>query len=363
MNSCATVGCAWSPHPILRSANLSIEEFVPKAGTSIDNLGFLFGAGTSFESGYPLVSGLTKDVVGALPGRDRVAMDEALAARGVVYDDDEVQPNIEEISDLVIEHHTNSQLEKFRSLTEKIRELVREAILGVPQPDISNQVKLMERLKRRAFDRHTNVWIFTTNYDLLLEEACAEAGLKMVNGFVGATRRYFSEQEFTTVSGTTSGSRFTPESGLTIRLVKLHGSVSWYRRDDRVFEAAPNAIVEQDARCMVLPRRSKVIETMSGPYDRLFSVSNSILGRRCKHLIASGFSFGDSHINDSLVKPHVASGGISLCNFCEVEPSVLGDVRARPSVLHVCRDKKVIGGREVFEESDAWKFSKFVELF
>ncbi len=342
---------------------MGIEEFVPKVGTSIDNLGFLFGAGTSFESGYPLVSDLTKAVVGALPAEDRAAMDEALTAKGLDFQDSSGLPNIEEISDIVIEHHTNSQLSKFQKLKDKLRELVRDAILDVSDPDISNQVALLERLKRRAFDRHTNVWFFTTNYDLLLEEACAEVGLKLINGFCGATNRFFSEKEFSIVSGTTTGTRFSAESGLNVRLVKLHGSVSWYRKGDRVFEAAPSAIMEQDARCMVLPRRSKVIETLSGPYDRLFHVSNSVLGRRCKRLIASGFSFGDSHINDSLVKPHISSGGISLFNFCEVEPESLRNLRARPNMLHFCRDKKVIGGRETKEESDAWMFSKFVKLF
>lgn len=342
---------------------MAIEEFVPKTGTSIDNLGFLFGAGTSFESGYPLVTGLTKSVVGALTGENRAAMDEILAASNLTYDDANGLPNIEDISDLVIEYHTNSQLEKYQALKEKIRELVRDVILDVSNPDITNQVTLLERLKSRAFERPTNVWFFTTNYDLLIEDACAEVGLKLVNGFVGATTRHFSEQEFSMVCGETSGSTFKPENGLTIRLVKLHGSVSWYRRDDRVFEAAPSAIIDQDARCMVLPRRTKVIETLSRPYDRLFHVSNSILSNRCKYLISSGFSFGDSHINDSLMTPHISSGGISLSNFCEVEPQGLSDLRARPNVLHVCKDKKVIGGREHAESSDTWKFSKFVELF
>lgn len=342
---------------------MNINDFVPKTATSIDNVGFLFGAGTSFESGYPLVAGLTKEVVGALPTQERSAMDEVLAASGYTYDDANGTPNIEEISDLVIEHHTNSQLEKFRVLKEKIRELVREAILSVEKPDISNQVAFFNRLKARAFDRATNVWMFTTNYDLLLEDACAEVGLRIVNGFVGATTRSFSEREFSLVSGTTSGNTFSPESGLTVRLIKLHGSVSWYRRDDRIFEAAPSAIVEQDARCMVLPRRTKVIETMSRPYDRLFQISNSILGSKCKHLISAGFSFGDSHINDNLVTPKISSGGISFANFCEFEPASLNGLRARPNVLHVCKDKKVIGGHEHFEASDAWQFSKFVELF
>lgn len=342
---------------------MKIEDFVPKTGTSIDNLGFLLGAGASFESGYPLVTGLTKSVVGTLTENDRAAMDEILAASGLTYDDANGLPNIEEISDLVIAHHANNPLPKYQLLKERIRELVRDVILGVSNPDITYHVTLLERLKSRAFERPTNVWFFTTNYDLLIEDACAEVGLKLVNGFVGATTRHFSEQEFSMVSGETSGSTFKPENGLTIRLIKLHGSVSWYRRDDRIFEAAPSAIIDQDARCMVLPRRTKVIETLSRPYDRLFHVTNSILSSRCKYLISSGFSFGDSHINDSLMTPHISSGGIALSNFCEVEPQGLSDLRARPNVLHVCKDKKLIGGHEHAEGSDAWKFSKFVELF
>ncbi|OSP52939.1 SIR2 family protein [Pseudoruegeria sp. SK021] len=290
-------------------------------------------------------------------------MDEVLSASDLTYDGANGLPNIEEISDLVIAYHANNPLQKYQLLKEKIRELVRDVILGVTKPDISNQVAFLQRLKSRAYERPTNVWFFTTNYDLLIEDACAEVGLKLVNGFVGATTRHFSELEFSMVSGETSGSTFKPENGLTIRLLKLHGSVSWYRRDNRIFEAAPSAIIDQDARCMVLPRRTKVIETLSRPYDRLFHVSNSILSGRCKYLISSGFSFGDSHINDSLMTPHISSGGISLSNFCEVEPQGLSDLRARPNVLHVCKDKKVIGGREHAESSDAWKFSKFVELF
>ncbi|MEM5543629.1 SIR2 family protein [Sulfitobacter sp. AS92] len=342
---------------------MNIEEFVPKTGTSIDNLGFLFGAGTSYESGYPLVMGLTKSVVGALTGNDRAAMDEVLSASDLTFDGASGLPNIEEISDLVIAHHANNPLPRYQLLKEAIRKLVRDVILSVTEPDISNQVKFLERLKSRAFERPTNVWLFTTNYDLLIEDACAEVGLKLVNGFVGATTRHFSEQEFSMVSGETSGSTFKPENGLTIRLIKLHGSVSWYKREERIFEAAPSAIIDQDARCMVLPRRTKVIETLSRPYDRLFHVSNSILSSRCKYLISSGFSFGDSHINDSLMTPHISSGGISLANFCEIEPRGLSNLRARPNVLHVCKDKKVIGGREHADSSDTWKFGKFVELF
>ncbi|MBR9762421.1 MAG: hypothetical protein GYB53_02490 [Rhodobacteraceae bacterium] len=342
---------------------MPIEDFVPKTRTSIDNLGFLLGAGTSFESGYPLVAGLTKEVISALQPDERASLDEVLHAFGKPYDDALGSPNIEEISDLVIEHHTNSQIDRFKVLKERIRELVRDAILGVEHPDISNQVSFFEQLKARAFDRATNVWIFTTNYDLLLEDACAEVGLKIVNGFIGATTRCFSEREFSLVSGTVNGTRFSQEGGLTVRLVKLHGSVSWFRKDERIFEAAPSAINEAEARCMVLPRRTKVLETLSSPYDRLFRLSSSLLGDKCKHLISSGFSFGDSHINETLVTPKIDSGAISFFNFCHDEPTTLSASRTRPNVWHFCNDKTVNGGRETEATHNTWKFGDFVKLF
>lgn len=230
-------------------------------------------------------------------------------------------------------------------------------------PDISNQVAFFERIKARAFDRATDIWVFTTNYDLLFEDACAEVGLKLVNGFMGATTRCFAERDFSMASGTISGGRFSQDAGLTVRLVKLHGSVSWFRKGERTFESPPSAIDEAEARCMVLPRRTKVLETLSPPYDRLFRLSSSVLGDKCKHLVCTGFSFGDSHINETLVTPKVDSGAIAFFNFCHDEPKNLESSRARPNIWHFCKDKTVNGGRETEASHETWKFSEFVKLF
>jgi hypothetical protein len=113
---------------------LSIEEFVPKTGTSIDNLGFLFGAGTSFESGYPLVTGLTKSVVGALTGNDRAAMDEVLSASDLTYDGANGLPNIEEISDLVIAYHANWSCPAYVPVSQLIYAAFRSKAKGLLPP-------------------------------------------------------------------------------------------------------------------------------------------------------------------------------------------------------------------------------------
>lgn len=342
---------------------MSIEDFVPKTRQAIEGVGFLFGAGASYEAGYPLVAGLTDQVIRALKPSERSLLDDILASYEVAYDDEKCTPNIEEIADHVTEYHTNSGTEPSKELRERLRDLVRDAITSVENPDISHHVRFFEGLRRRSFSRATKVNIITTNYDLLFEEAASEVGIRLINGFSGSVFRFFSEKEFSLSHGEVKATRFHPDASLTINLIKLHGSVSWYANGDNIRELDPNRIDTDATRCMVLPRRTKVIETLQRPYDRLFSVSTNILGGSCSYLISSGFSYSDQHINDTLITPKVEGAAINLTNFCGVEPTSLHGLRARPNVVHICADKKVIGGRETEEESELWKFSEFAKLF
>ncbi len=342
---------------------MSIEDFVAKTRSGIDGLGFLFGAGTSFESGYPLISGLTRQVVDGLKQEEVATLHEVLAANDMMYDTESATPNVEEISDLVTEHYTNSKLKKFGQLVDRLKMIVSDVILSIHDPDLSNHVAFFEALKRRSFDRPTTVWIFTTNYDLLVEDAASEVGVKVTNGFSGVTNRFFSEKDFTLVRGTTHAHRFSEESCLCVRLVKLHGSTSWYKNDGKVFEKHPGQIDPSLERCMVLPRRRKVVETLTHPYDRLFSLASNTIGRKCGNIISSGFSFSDDHINNVLINPKIETGSIALVNFCCDEPVNLTEVRSRPNLQHICKDKVIKGGRKVGGSSEYWKFGKFVTLF
>lgn len=240
---------------------------------------------------------------------------------------------------------------------------MRDAITSVESPDITHHVRFLEGLRRRSFSRATRVNIITTNYDLLFEQAASEVGIRLINGFSGSVYRFFSEKEFSLSIGELAATRFRPDASLTINLIKLHGSVSWFSVNDSVRELDPYRIDASATRCMVLPRRTKVIETLHRPYDRLFSVCTNILGNNCSYLVSAGFSYSDEHINETLILPKVEGAGINLTNFCVAEPSGLDPVRERPNVAHICSDKRVVGGREVEEECDLWKFSEFAKLF
>ncbi len=60
------------------------------------------------------------------------------------------------------------------------------------------------------------------------------------------------------------------------------------------------ALASSARRVMVLPRRRKVMDTMTPPYDTLFTQASKVLGGECKYLVSCGFNFADEHINQQL---------------------------------------------------------------
>jgi len=258
--------------------SIDLQTILPNVSSSLDGTGFLFGAGTSLEAGYPLMPGLTRQVTGLLSAGERATLDGILAADGIVYDDALAAPNIEELSDLVIAHAINTGDPHSRALEGRLRELIVECLLAVADPVLDNHCRFFAALRARTFGRPCTVWIFTTNYDLLFEAAAARVGVVVENGFCGATERFFSPARFNMVSGDVSGDRFTPAGQLTVKLVKLHGSISWVKDGTSFFERHPVAIDGSGERVMVLPRRKKVMDTLVEPYNMLFAQASRVLG-------------------------------------------------------------------------------------
>ncbi len=343
--------------------SLDLATILPNVSHSLESTGFLFGSGTSVEAGYPVMSGLTRKVVGALILDERKVLDEVLSVAGVAYSDTDAKPNIEELSDFVIAHAINSHDARCTTLESKFRELIVKEILSVENPNIENHVQFFCALKKRTFGRPCTVWIFTTNYDLLFEMGAAKAGVLIENGFSGSTERFFNPGQFRATSGEVLGSRFTPNNQLTVKLVKLHGSISWTNEAGHLFERHPDALTGAASRIMVLPRRGKVMDTLVPPYETLFGYTSRVLGVACKYLLSCGFSFGDEHINQHLILPALQSGRARLFTLNEFEPSGMEDFKKLPTFEGGYSNELYLGGKVVTPGTDFWKFSQFVKLF
>src|SRR4051812_16790 len=122
---------------------IGVTTVLPNISSGLDNTGFLFGAGTSFEAGYPMMASLTKEVIRSLKTAERAALDESLSAIGIAYDPATAEPNIELIADAVLAHAVNSGDSRFASLEARLRQLVTDVILAVKNPILDHHVRFL----------------------------------------------------------------------------------------------------------------------------------------------------------------------------------------------------------------------------
>lgn len=309
------------------------------------------------------MAGLTRKVVSALKQTEKEVLDGVLKAAAKVYSDKDAEPNIEELSDLIIAHAINAHDEKCAALETTLKKLVVSDILSVTSPILDHHVHFLRALSRRAFGNPCTVWIFTTNYDLLFEVAAARTGVMIENGFSGVTERFFNPGQFKATSGEIAGGRFKPNNQLVVKLVKLHGSVSWTNDNGQLLERHPAAISGPANRIMVLPRRKKVVETLATPHDTLFAYASRVIGNECRYVAACGFNFGDEHINQHLFMPALSNGRLRLFTLNELEPLGVAAFKAFPSFGGGYAAASFMSGQVSAHGTDLWKFSNFVKLF
>lgn len=129
--------------------------------------------------------------------------------------------------------------------------------------------------------RNNAVEVFTTNYDLLFEEAFERARAPYFDGFSGGNAPFFDP---VTVAADDLPARWS-------RLWKLHGSIGWALEDSAVVRGRG-----RDATQLVYPDHLKYDLTQKQPYSALFERLKRFLLTPDTLLLATGFSFRDAHI-------------------------------------------------------------------
>lgn len=342
---------------------LTLDQLLPSLGQSINGIGFLFGAGASFQAGYPLMTTLTRQVVAGLTAIEATDFAAVLSASGRAYDNATATPNIEEIADLTISHSLNTGDPRYINLELRMRQLIVQSLLSVTAPDFQHHIKFFQGLRRRTFGLPSTVWIFTTNYDVLLETAAALAGVRLENGFSGTTTSFLDIGRFGQVHGSSDGQRFMPHAGLVVKLIKLHGSLSWYADGGQVLEQHPASLAPTSTRTMVLPRRRKVMDTLNPPYDQLFAQASRTLGNECRYLISCGFSYGDEHINQNILLPALRTGKCRLSALCGFDPPGLNDFKTLPTFTGAFPTHAWSGTAQTTDTTTLWKFDQFAQAF
>ncbi|PLW76648.1 SIR2 family protein [Cohaesibacter celericrescens] len=143
-----------------------------------------------------------------------------------------------------------------------------------------------------SIDRKIAIEIFTTNYDLLLEQALEELEVPYFDGFVGSCKSFFDLRAVE--------DNMIPEHWS--RLWKIHGSINWHQEqkgDERVVWRSSSP--KDGASHLIYPSHLKYEESRKMPYLALIDQLNRFIRRKSSFLILNGYSFNDGHLNDAIV--------------------------------------------------------------
>lgn len=154
-------------------------------------------------------------------------------------------------------------------------------------PDGENSYRRFARWVS-SIDRATPVEIFTTNYDLLLEQALEEQSVPFFDGFSGSRYPFFDIHS-------------VEENELPCywaRLWKLHGSVNWKTVNGGVCRVSKDVAGSPE---LIYPSKLKYDQSRKMPFLAMSDKLTSFLLKPQAVLFVCGYSFGDEHINDTII--------------------------------------------------------------
>ena len=312
-------------------------------------IGFLLGAGCASsikvcnQDGAPLIpdsKGLTDAIVDQ--ASDTSLADSFKRLQKMLIEDGEASPTIEHLLTRVRTMATvvgNSEVRGFskqdlvnleRTMCQTISTLVDKTL---PEP-----MTPYHHFARWIGARSNRSIIFTTNYDLLLEQAFESLQVPFFDGFVGSRQPFFSQQAL---------EQDGPQSQWTL-LCKIHGSINWRLVRERVIV---RSMSEEGDELLIHPSHLKYTESRRMPYFVMLDKLRSFISSR-KNPVAFftvGYSFSDEHVNDTIVDSLQANPS-AVCYALQYEQlsiyEQIDSLVQRCSNLHVLSpDEAIVNGR------------------
>ncbi|NLX87598.1 MAG: fibronectin-binding protein (FBP) [Clostridiales bacterium] len=238
-------------------------------------------------------------------------------SRGSANFEDDLRVAIELLKGLKILNDDNtSTLEN--EINEKMKSLILNLIkneYGVLSSEKASDALALLKRFLISFSSRTatrdRLHIFTTNYDRFIEYALDNAGIYTLDRFVGklnpALRLHKMELDY---HYNPPGIRGEPRyvEGV-VRYTKLHGSLDWRFKDGDIYKEPMPFGLKIDEEMLphpyetnvIFPNSAKGTDTVYFPYSELFRDFSAAICRPNSVLVAYGYGFGDSHINNIIL--------------------------------------------------------------
>jgi hypothetical protein len=187
-----------------------------------------------------------------------------------------------------------------------------------------------------ATNRTRSIEIFTTNYDLLIEQAMEDKKVPYFDGFIGACNAFFDLYAI-------------EEDILPIRwarLWKLHGSINWNMK-----EKGHVVRCQAEDGCRVIhPSHLKYDESRRMPYLAMIDRLRNFLRKPGATLIICGYSFRDEHVNSNILEclQGNPSAAVFTLAYGEIKeyPGAIKIGKIIPNFNLLAEDEAVIGTKQ-----------------
>lgn len=198
-----------------------------------------------------------------------------------------------------------------------------------------------------AIPRAHPVEVFTTNYDLLMEQALEDLHVPYFDGFSGSRHTFF---DITTIEDDRLPERWA-------RLWKLHGSINWFM-DKNMHLYRSFVPHDNDDSIIIHPSHLKYEESRKMPYLAMTDRLRAFFKKPSALLLICGYSFGDMHINDMIIQglqsnPNSIAFGMLYDSMARYQDAVSLAKRC-PNLSLLAKDSAVIGMQHLnWTEKDA----------
>jgi hypothetical protein len=312
-------------------------------------LGLFLGAGCPFsvkgandEPLIPDIAGITKIVCERLEKSPQLKQ-----VRDHFSKDGRAEPNVEELLSHIRALRTVAGSDAVRGLKADDLDQLDANICGVIHELAARTLPNNETAYHRvaawvdAGARTLPVELFTTNYDLLMEQALENFRVPYFDGFAGVCKPFF---DLRAMEEDQLPSRWA-------RLWKLHGSINWFQDSNKaVFRGANNDL---SARRVIHPSHLKYDESRRMPYLAMIDRLRAFLKQPSSVLVVCGYSFRDDHINEVLVQGlqanPMAIAFVLLFAKLDQYCKAISLAKERSNLSLLAMDEAVIGTRR-----DAW---------
>ena len=166
-----------------------------------------------------------------------------------------------------------------RAICEQIR-----AIVSKPLPTSDTPYHVLASWIQ-AIPRDRPVEIFTTNYDLSLEQAMEEQLVPYFDGFVGSDSAFLDLDSM-------AEDDLPPRWA---RLWKIHGSINWWLTAKQKIRRSRDKV--EGEQLLIYPSHLKYDQSRQMPYYAMLDRLRVFLRSDQCVLLTCGYSFGDEHIN------------------------------------------------------------------